>query len=249
MPQVPIPFCAEMQGCLGVEFNLPFGIGVKKLPDPCCVGIDASLEQLFSSFGPFLPAIKILGCLVKVAQLATAIPDALGPPPDPFAIADLVKLAKDLAECVSYLVNLAPGPGSVISFCKFIRDISGYLVGILECLQTAIRINVSVGVDVLALNRSVDPLLRQQAECLQTQNAVLSARILSQASQVLNLISLLNLIIGAIPLVQEAMEAAGAYPIVPNLTLDSPLTDTEGLTLVINILRVVQSAASACAGG
>ncbi|RJS13756.1 hypothetical protein DRW03_35910 [Corallococcus sp. H22C18031201] len=63
------------------------------------------LQAVQPALAPLTPLFDILGAVLAIAEVVKAIPDALGPPPDPTAIA--AALPK-LAEKVSKLLRLVP---------------------------------------------------------------------------------------------------------------------------------------------
>jgi hypothetical protein len=94
---MPIPLCLDIPG-LPDPFSLPFPGGVE-LED---VNVMRLLQPALT---PLMPMFEIVDTIVALYTCVKAIPDALGPPPDPTVLAAcLPELGKKLGK----LLSLAP---------------------------------------------------------------------------------------------------------------------------------------------
>lgn len=96
-------------------FDLPVGVLCAEIPaiDPCALllpgGVDFEDQDLLRfaqpALAPFLPMFRVLEAVVAIKNCIEAIPDALGPPPDPTAVAACIPA---LAEKIAALLELMP---------------------------------------------------------------------------------------------------------------------------------------------
>jgi hypothetical protein len=133
---MPIPFC----------FELP------EIPDPLSIpmfgfdvqGVDL-LDQLQPMLAPLMPFFNIIDTIVALFNCVKAIPDSLGPPPDPTAIAACIP---ELSKALSKLLAMNPMmvlPGMLKGICGVIiqtlseaRNEYGALASQLEYIASAI---------------------------------------------------------------------------------------------------------------
>jgi len=92
---------------------LPICIEIPEIPDPFALtlpgGIEIQhlnlMEVIQPALTPLVPIFNIIDTVVAVFNCVKAIPDTLGPPPDPTALAACLP---DLAEKVAKLLKLIP---------------------------------------------------------------------------------------------------------------------------------------------
>ena len=92
---------------------LPICIEIPEIPDPFALtlpgGIEIQhlnlMEVIQPALTPLVPIFNIIDTVVAVCNCVKAIPDTLGPPPDPTALAACLP---DLAEKVAKLLKLIP---------------------------------------------------------------------------------------------------------------------------------------------
>ena len=92
---------------------LPICIEIPEIPDPFQLTLPGGvtiehinlMEIIQPALTPLVPLFDIIDTIVAVFNCVKAIPDSLGPPPDPTALAACLP---DLAEKVSKLLKLIP---------------------------------------------------------------------------------------------------------------------------------------------
>ena len=73
-----LPICIELEGIEPFELPLPGGISLE----------DVNIMRILqSALTPLVPVFTIIDTVVAVFNCVKAIPDSLGPPPDPSVIA------------------------------------------------------------------------------------------------------------------------------------------------------------------
>jgi hypothetical protein len=257
---LPLLFCADYPTCLKVEVELPFGLPTFSFDDPCCEGLNITLDQLEGLLRPLIPFLKLLDCATKLISITMAIPDVIGPPPDIGKIVELIEAVADfVGECLPYILSLVPIlPTAIIAFCKMIRGIARLILTILRCVKRVFVLNIAIAGDVLSLNTSIDPLLVNMGICLQGQNSSLNNSLLAKLGSLLNVFNLVNLVLEVlftfIPPLEEAMTDTDPpiYPITANYTVSGSPLPTALLTIMdvlIVAFTIVEGATNICAGG
>jgi hypothetical protein len=128
---------AQFDGQLCVTF--PGGTRVcaqfgYELGDPTEI-VKSLIAQVNSALAPLGPFFDMLDCLKKIVDCVQAIPDSLGPPPDPTAIADCLP---GLLEAINKLLKLVP-PFPIFQLVGEILDVLiTFLVGLRGTIQTLI---------------------------------------------------------------------------------------------------------------
>ena len=92
---------------------LPICIEIPEIPDPFSLTLPGGvsiehinlMEVIQPALTPLVPVFNIIDTVVAVFNCIKAIPDSLGPPPDPTALAACLP---DLAEKVDKLLKLIP---------------------------------------------------------------------------------------------------------------------------------------------
>ena len=94
---MPLPICLEIPE-LGDPpvITLPGGVSIQQFN---------LMEAIQPALTPLMPVFDIIDTVVAVFNCVKAIPDSLGPPPDPTALAACIP---ELAEKVSKLLKLIP---------------------------------------------------------------------------------------------------------------------------------------------
>ena len=93
--------------------SLPICIEIPELPDPLALTLPGGvtmesinlMEQIQPALTPLVPLFDIVDTIVALFNCFQAIPDALGPPPDPTVLAACLP---ELAEKVNALLRLIP---------------------------------------------------------------------------------------------------------------------------------------------
>lgn len=244
----PLVFCASVPSCLNLPLNLPFGLPILTFQDPCCKGIDLTLDQLNQLLAPLMPFLQLLDCVMKLVNIVMAIPDSLGPPPDVGKIVEIIGMvAQFFGVCVPLLLSFIPG--NPIPFIKLVRDICNIIISVLQCLKRLLTVFIQIAADVLMLSTTTDPYLHNMGICLAQHNNSLGANIKDKLGGLLNIFVLINTLIGLIPPLAEVLEEAGYYPLAPIMGGNEPPASVEFLDVPINILIVVSTICNIAVGG
>lgn len=254
---LPIVFCGTYIGCDPIHLDLPFGLPSTDISDPCCKGIDQLMVDLGNLLAPIMPFLQLLDCVVKLTELVTLIPDAIGPPPSISKLASIGSKITAFIPCVNKLLELAPLPlpNNIIAFARFIRGLMQITIAILNCLKRMVTVSLQLSADIVALSLSDDAALREMGICLVEQNNQVGLDILSKINSLMNIFNLINAFLGivltAVPPLKSALESADPplYPIVPTLSVTGPPTDFDSINSTIAILSAIEAFANIVAGG
>lgn len=123
------------------------------------------LNPLLSALG--LP-LCLLGCAAAMLEFALAVPDALGPPPNP---GKLVTAVTNLAPACSCLVGMAlpPPVGPICDFLKMVRDIVQLFFEILSCLVGLVQHLITLNLSASLMLGSPVPGIVSAGQCLSDQ--------------------------------------------------------------------------------
>lgn len=130
------PLCIPLPGGAEICFQTPPG----SIPTSAdvCAGL---LPQLNVALGALAPVFCLIDVALAVVDLGKAIPDSLGPPPDPTAV---IKAVTNLVEKAACLLPLIPQ----LSICPMIKAfldlIISCLTNIKEQLETLFTLNLEV---------------------------------------------------------------------------------------------------------
>jgi len=109
---------------------LPICIEIPEIPDPLQLTLPGGvtmesinlMEQIQPALTPLVPLFNIIDTVVAVFNCIKAIPDTLGPPPDPTALAACIP---EVAEKVNALLRLIPQlslPYTIIGIIDLVID-------------------------------------------------------------------------------------------------------------------------------
>lgn len=134
---------------LGLCVTMPGGASicpqVEGLPPSLMALARSALGQVNAAMAPLTPLFDIIETLVAIKDCVTAIPDALGPPPDPSKLAECVP---NLLEKIEKVIALLP-PASVLLMIAQLLDV---LIAVLQgCVD-----------ELLAVARLIDRVTRAQ---------------------------------------------------------------------------------------
>ena len=189
---------------------------IPALPDPLSVpfpgGIElegVSLEAILQpALAPLVPVFTVVDALVAVVQCVQAIPDALGPPPDPGKLAACVgELAKKLAR----LLQLLPVTSIPLMVVRLLDVILAALSELRRKLARQVG-ELEVAARVAARAQTLnDPQLAAIAVCLETNVAIEAANVGKSFASLGRLLGLLELFLGLIggPAVPNLGDLAG----------------------------------------
>ncbi len=195
---------------------LPICIEIPEIPDPFQITLPGGvtmehinlMEVIQPALTPLVPLFNIIDTVVAVFNCIKAIPDTLGPPPDPTAIAACIP---ELAEKVNALLRLIPQlslPYTIIGIIDLVIDTLRQARSQLLHLQQQI-------VQILgAIDRATeleDAGLMAITSCAQANVAQEAANVGKSLASLGKLIGLLNLFLGMVggPEVPDLSDLAG----------------------------------------
>jgi hypothetical protein len=241
-PKDPLDFCADYPSfTVGGDASLHLPLNLPPVTfDGTCEGFNETMATLNAQLSFLFPIIRIVECVLKVIDAVKAIPDSLGPPPDPTIIVERIA---DLVDCIGVFLQFT-GYGAIPDFCKFFRDLMRFIITALDCLITMLTISIESGEEVNVLKESLDPDLVKMGNCLEAQNELLSAQINARFSGMKVIILLLNALLGALPepLKAEKIEIDGG-------SIDISPAGLLALQDVIVVLEAAEAVFDACALG
>lgn len=248
---LPMIYCDEYSRCETIPVALPFGLPTFQFSDPCCRGLDTLAKDLGQLLAPLMPFLNLLDCIVKLVEIVLAVPDAIGPPPDPMEVLKIGGKITKFLPCVVNLAKMAPLPINIIEFAKFILSLVRILLALLRCLKRVLRVRISLQADILSLGNSTDPLLLEMGRCLVEQDLRLGDNVRAQVNALLNIFNIINAFLGiillAVPPLKSEMESRGIYPIVPDMEATGGVS-FEGIDSTIAVLQTIEVIVSVIAG-
>ena len=195
---------------------LPICIEIPEIPDPLNLTLPGGvqierinlMEVIQPALTPLVPIFDIIDTVVAVFNCIKAIPDTLGPPPDPTVLAACLP---DLAEKVAKLLKLIPQlslPLLIVGLIDLVIDTLRQARSLLLHLQQQI-------VQILgAIDRATnleDAGLMAIAQCAQANVAQEAANVGKALASLGKLIGLINLFMGMVggPEIPDLSDLAG----------------------------------------
>ncbi len=195
---------------------LPICIEIPEIPDPFQLTLPGGvtiehinlMEIIQPALTPLVPLFDIIDTIVAVFNCVKAIPDSLGPPPDPTALAACLP---DLAEKVSKLLKLIPQlslPLLIVRLIDLVIDTLRQARSELMHLQQ--QVQQILGVIDRATNLD-DAGLMAIAQCAQANVAQEAANVGKSLAALGKLIGLINLFMGMVggPEIPDLSNLAG----------------------------------------
>jgi len=196
---------------------LPICIEIPEIPDPFSITLPGGvsmesinlMEQIQPALTPLMPLFDIIDTVVAVFNCIKAIPDTLGPPPDPTVLAACIP---ELAEKVAGLLKLIPQlslPYTIIGIIDLIIDTLRQARSLLLHLQAQMQQILG------AIDRATeleDAGLMAITSCAQANVAQEAANVGKSLAALGKLIGLLNIfleLVGA-PTVPDLSDLAGS---------------------------------------
>jgi len=196
---------------------LPICIEIPEIPDPFSITLPGGvsmesinlMEQIQPALTPLMPLFDIIDTVVAVFNCIKAIPDTLGPPPDPTVLAACIP---ELAEKVAKLLKLIPQlslPYTIIGIIDLIIDTLRQARSLLLHLQAQMQQILG------AIDRATDledAGLMAITSCAQGNVAQEAANVGKSLAALGKLIGLLNIfleLVGA-PTVPDLSNLAGS---------------------------------------
>ena len=195
---------------------LPICIEIPEIPDPFNLTLPGGIqiehinlmEVIQPALTPLVPIFDIIDTVVAVFNCIKAIPDTLGPPPDPTALAACLP---DLAEKVAKLLKLIPQlsiPLTIIGLIDLMIDT--LLQARSEIMHLQQQMQQILGVIDRATNLD-DAGLMAIAQCAQANVAQEAANVGKSLAALGKLIGLINLFMGMVggPEIPDLSNLAG----------------------------------------
>ncbi len=218
---------------------LPICVEIPELPDPLAVTLPGGvtmqqinmMEAIQPALTPLMPLFDIVDAVVAVFNCVKAIPDSLGPPPDPTALAQTIP---ELAEKVSKLLRLIPQLSLPLT-------ILGIIDLVLDTLQQArsqlLQLQQQLEQILGAVDRATeldDAGLMAITSCAHANVAQEAANVGKSLASLGKLIGILNIFLGMVggPQVPDLSSLAGR-------PLDEALPP---LDAIVDALKAVRSA-------
>ena len=218
---------------------LPICLEIDELPDPPVLDLPGGvaiqqfnlMQAIQPALTPLVPIFDIVDTVVAVFNCIKAIPDTLGPPPDPTAIAVCIP---ELAQKVAKLVRLIPQvtlPYTLRGILRLIIDTLRQARSQLEHLQQQMA-QILGAVD--RATKLGDAGLMAITSCAQANVAQEAANVGKSLASLGKLIGILNIFLGVIgaPEAPDLSNLAGR----PLDEVVPPIDD------IINLLQSVRSA-------
>lgn len=195
---------------------LPICIEIPEIPDPLSLTLPGGvqierinlMEVIQPALTPLVPIFDIIDTVVAVFNCIKAIPDTLGPPPDPTVLAACLP---DLAEKVAKLLKLIPQlslPLTIIGLIDLVIDTLRQARSLLLHLQQ--QMQQILGTIDRATNLE-DAGLIAIAQCAQANVAQEAANVGKALASLGKLIGLINIFLGilGLPEVPDLSDLAG----------------------------------------
>lgn len=240
-PKAPLDFCNDMPDFkFGADARISLVFGLPEITfNADCQGINQSVPSINLALSGIFPIIRLAECVLKVIEVVKAIPDTVGPPPNPTKI---IKKISELAGCITLLLEFS-GFGAIPAFCKMLRDIVRFCIAVLECLKVAMTVSITAGEELELLNASADLSLNEMGSCMAVQNAALEAQLNARIDGLGAVISMLNILFAALP--PPISDIAPIPDLTPPIEISN--AGTAALDDAITALQVVETALDACA--
>lgn len=218
---------------------LPICLEIPEIPDPLSITLPGGvtmqqinlMQAIQPALTPLMPLFDIIDTVVAVFNCVKAIPDSLGPPPDPTALAACIP---ELAEKVAKLLRLIPQlslPYTIIGIIDLVIDTLRQARSQLMNLQQQMQQILG------AIDRATeleDAGLMAITSCAQANVAQEAANVGKALASLGKLIGILNIFLGIVggPEVPDLSNLAGR-----------PLDDViPPIDAIIEALQTVRSA-------
>jgi hypothetical protein len=136
----------DIQAFLDLSIDLPGGVSLQaklkpgQFPSLSAI-VGSVLEPLNAALTPLMPFFRLLDVVIAIIEFCKAIPDSLGPPPDPTL---LVKRLKKLLKAFAKIASLIPPlsiPVMIVGICK---TISAALLALVLDLEHMLTVQASL---------------------------------------------------------------------------------------------------------
>lgn len=239
----PSEMCAELdidiEFLLNLAIELPGGAAITFKFEPGTIpsfsgAVSALLDQLAPALTPLVPLFRLIDAIIAIFEFCKAIPDSLGPPPDPTL---LVKRLVKLVKAMGFVLKLIPPlsiPIMIVSICKLIVAV---LKGLVEQIGGIITVQAKLDASAdLAAELALDPDTLQGALALQASLDCAQANLdlqfevsMKGLGPVGKFIDLLNIFMSIIGLPEIGKVEAGGDPTAVLAPLNIAITALETL--------------------
>jgi hypothetical protein len=218
---VSLPICLELPPLPEpFELTLPGGVTLERIN---------LLEVIQPLLAPLVPLFNVVDTIVAIHNCVRAIPDALGPPPDPTILAACLP---DLAEKLAKLLEMLPQ----LSLPLLLRQVLDLVIDTLrQARSELVHLQEQVGQITRAIDRATeleDAGLMAIASCAQANLEQEAANVGQMLASLGRLIGLVNLFLGVLglPEVPDLSSVAG-------LPLDEVIAPIDALIAVFAAAR------------
>jgi hypothetical protein len=220
----------------------PICLHLAALPDPFVLPLPGGIELedinpmklIQPALTPLVPFFDVVDTLVAVFNCVKAIPDALGPPPDPTVLAAcLPELAKKLNKLLNMLPQVAL-PRTIVQLVVLVIEALRVVRGQLMHLQTQLK-RIEGVVDRAKTLK--DPALMAIAACAQANVAQEAANLGKSLAAVGKVLGMINLFMGLV-----------GGPEVPDLSKLNGRSLDETLPVLDGLIHVLEAARSLVPG-
>jgi hypothetical protein len=183
--------------------SLPVCAHIPSLPDPFVLPLPGGIEMerihlmeiVQPALAPLVPVFEIVDTVVAVFKAIKAIPDALGPPPDPTKLGSAIP---ELAEKVDKLLRLLPQVSVPIIVVRLVDLLIETLTQARDQLAQLEAQDVRIATTVNRATLLGDGGLLAIAECARGNVRQEAANVGKQLASLGRLIGTLNLLMGLI---------------------------------------------------
>lgn len=164
LPQIKIPMMGNAMKAQG-------DLAIKGGCDGCEL-VGNLLLQLNPLLGALGLPLCLLGCAGAIVGFVKAIPDAIGPLPDPTVIITAVSNVVTKCNCVVSMA-LPPPVGVICDFLLMVRDIINMITTIIVCLVGLVTHLASFTLKAAILLADPDPAMQATGQCLGDQGQLM----------------------------------------------------------------------------
>jgi len=196
--------------------SLPICLHLPEIPDPLSITLPGGvsmesinlMEQIQPALTPLMPLFDIIDTVVALFNCVKAIPDMMGPPPDPTVLAACIPELADKAAKLLKLIPQLSVPLTIIGIIDLVIDVLRQVIS--QLLQLQAQMQQITG----AIDRATeldDAGLMAITSCAQANVAQEAANVGKSLAAMGKLIGILNVFLGMIgaPEVPDLSDLAG----------------------------------------
>jgi len=193
IPSLPAPKDITFPG--GATLGQVLAAG-SQIPDPLD-SVTNLLAQANAAMAPLVPVFNIIDTVIALFNCVKAIPDSLGPPPDPTKLAECIP---DLAKKVDELLKLIPQLSLPLLIVGIIDCLIEFLKGIKQQLEALIERLIEIANAATRAAELGDTQLQLVVDCAE-DNINIQLEAMQQSFAPINkLIAVLNIFLGLLGL-------------------------------------------------